>query len=65
LTGPSSADFDLSLFRYNGSSWVEVASSTSATSAEQVQYQGSTGYYAWMVHSYAGGGSYQLQIQRP
>ena len=38
LTGPSSADFDLYLQRWNGSSWSDVAASESASSTETISY---------------------------
>jgi serine protease len=65
LTGPASADFDLYLQRWNGSTWANVASGTAATSTENVSFNGTAGYYRWRVLSYSGSGSYQLYIQRP
>jgi hypothetical protein len=66
LRGPTSgADFDLYLQKWNGSSWVTVASGTSATSNEDVSYSGTSGYYMWQVYSYSGSGSYNLWIQHP
>jgi hypothetical protein len=65
LTGPANADFDLYLYRWDGQAWKTVDSSTSATSNEEVLYDGSAGYYAWLVSSYSGAGSYELLIDRP
>ncbi|MDJ0837916.1 MAG: M12 family metallo-peptidase [Acidobacteriota bacterium] len=65
LTGPGSADFDLYLWKWNGSSWVAVASSTSPTSTENISYNGTSGYYAWRVYSYSGSGSYTLCLNTP
>jgi streptogrisin C len=65
LRGPSSADFDLYLFKWNGRSWSRVASGTSSTSSEDVAYNGTSGYYYWRVSSYTGSGSYQFGMQRP
>jgi hypothetical protein len=65
LTGPSSADFDLNLLRWNGSSWVTVASSTGPTSTESISYSGTAGYYAVQVRSYSGSGSYNVQYLFP
>ncbi|HEX6235389.1 MAG TPA: S1 family peptidase [Jiangellaceae bacterium] len=65
LSGPSSADFDLYLQRWNGSSWATVASSTGSTSSETISYNGSTGYYRYVVYSYSGSGSYTLGIRVP
>ncbi|HEX8775928.1 MAG TPA: S8 family peptidase, partial [Pyrinomonadaceae bacterium] len=66
LRGPTSgADFDLYLQKWNGSTWVNVASGTSATSNEDVSYSGTAGYYMWQVYSYSGSGSYNFWMQRP
>jgi hypothetical protein len=65
LEGPSNADFDLYLWRWNGSSWATVASSTSWNSSEYISYNGTTGYYVWRVYSYSGSGSYGFWMQRP
>lgn len=65
LTGPGSADFDLYLYRWNGSSWTSVASSTSGSSTESISYYGSAGYYFFYVYSYSGSGQYHFWLQRP
>jgi aqualysin 1 len=67
LSGPSNADFDLSLYRWNSfwGYWQRVASSTSVTSEESITYQGSAGYYLWEVSSYSGSGSYTFGLTRP
>lgn len=65
LTGPAGADFDLYLYKWNGSSWVVVASSTGTTSTETISYSGTAGYYEFEVYAYAGTGSYQLYIKHP
>lgn len=65
LSGPSTADFDLYLQRWNGSSWVYVASSEGPGSTETVRYevrQQST--LRWVVYAYSGGGSYRLTETR-
>ncbi|HEV2911835.1 MAG TPA: S8 family peptidase [Pyrinomonadaceae bacterium] len=66
LRGPTSgADFDLYLQKWNGSTWVTVASGTSATSNEDITYTGTAGYYTWQIYSYSGSGSYNFWMQRP
>ncbi len=65
LVGPSSADFDLYLYKWNGRSWSQVAKSESATSVEDISYSGSSGYYYFKVSSYSGSGSYTLCIDHP
>jgi subtilisin family serine protease len=66
LVGPTSgADFDLYLLKWNGSTWVTVASSTSATSNETISYSGTSGYYEWQVYSYSGSGSYNFWTLHP
>jgi subtilisin family serine protease len=64
LTG-TGADFDLFLFKWNGSSWSQVASSEGATSTENINYSGTAGYYYWRIYSYSGSGSYTLVTTRP
>lgn len=64
LTGPASADFELYLQRWNGSSWVRVAASESPTSSESVSYSASSGYYRWVVFAYSGGGNFTLGENR-
>jgi serine protease len=65
LKGPTNADFDLELYRWNGSSWSRVARSAGATSEEQISYNGTSGYYYWRIVSYSGSGSYDFWLQRP
>lgn len=65
LTGPSGTDFDLYLRKWNGSSWVNVASSTSSDSTESISYSGTSGYYVWRVYSYSGSGSYDFCMKKP
>ncbi len=65
LTGPATADFDLELYRWNGSAWTRVANSASSSSTESINYNGSAGYYYWRILSYSGSGSYQFYMQTP
>jgi aqualysin 1 len=65
LRGPSSADFDLYLYRWNGFNWSIVARGESPSSSEDITYNGSAGYYMWEVYSYSGGGSYNFGMSRP
>ena len=65
LRGPSSADFDLSLQKYGYFGWTTVASSTSPSSSEDISYNGSSGYYVWIIESYSGSGSYDFYLNRP
>ncbi|HEX5511756.1 MAG TPA: S8 family peptidase [Actinomycetales bacterium] len=65
LTGPSAADFDLYLQKWNGSSWATVARSLNYGSTENVSYSGTAGSYRWVVDSWSGSGSYTLKTGRP
>ena len=65
LTGPSTADFDLALYRWNGFSWSRVAVSQGTTSTEEINYNGTAGYYYWRIYSYTGSGNYAFTMQRP
>ncbi|HYJ80218.1 MAG TPA: S8 family serine peptidase, partial [Longimicrobiaceae bacterium] len=65
LTGPSGADFDLDLYRWNGFSWTLVARSETATSIETITYSGTAGYYYFRIWSYSGSGSYTFNLTKP
>jgi secreted trypsin-like serine protease len=65
LSGPSTADFDLHLFKWNGASWVQVAKSDGSTSSESISYNGTAGYYALQIRSYSGSGSYTARYLFP
>jgi hypothetical protein len=65
LQGPSTADSDLYLQKWNGFGWSTFARSGSATSTEQITYTGTSGYYRWRVYLFSGSGSYTFWLQRP
>jgi streptogrisin C len=65
LDGPSGVDFDLYLQKWNGSTWVAVASATSPNPDETLSYNGTAGYYRYRVYSYSGSGSYTLALNAP
>ena len=65
LEGPANADFDLYLYKWSGSAWQRVASSASASSSEEVVYDGAAAYYAWTVTSYSGAGDYEVWLKLP
>ncbi len=65
LRGPAGADFDLSLWKWDGSQWVVVASSEGESSTEEISYYGSPGYYIWRIFSYRGNGFYDFWLQQP
>lgn len=65
LTGPAGTDFDLFLYKWNGSAWAKVASSEGSTSTESISYNGGAGYYYGQVKSYSGAGAYTLKYTFP
>ena len=65
LAGPAGANFDLYLYRWNGASWTLVAQSRNAGSSESIAYNGSAAYYAFVVRSAFGSGSYTVRYQYP
>ena len=65
LEGPAGTDFDLRLYKWNGSSWSQVSNSLSADSSESISYSGTAGYYYWRIESYSGGGSYDFWLKKP
>lgn len=64
LTGPSNADFDLKIERWQGGAWQQVAVSETPTSTEQINYSASSGYYRFIVYSYSGAGNYTLSVTK-
>lgn len=58
LVGPTTADFDLHLQKWNGSAWVIIASSENEHSTEFISTLGFPGFYRWQIYSYDGFGSY-------
>ncbi len=67
LTGDSSADFDLYLYKYNrrAGTWREVARSEDTSSSESISYTGGHGDYTWVVYSYSGSGDYEFCLTTP
>ncbi|WP_137936663.1 M64 family metallopeptidase [Chitinivorax sp. B] len=65
LTGPSNADFELALYKWNGRAWAVVANATGPTSTENINYNGTAGDYYIEVKSYSGTGNYTLTYAFP
>ena len=65
LTGPANANFDLYLDKQLLFLWSPVASSTGATSTENIRYTGTPGSYRWRVYSAGGSGAFVLCSVRP
>jgi len=66
LRGPSDADFDLYLLKWDGFwGWEVVARSESDDSEESITYKGSAGTYVWYIYSYEGSGDYDFWMERP
>jgi aqualysin 1 len=65
LDGPTGVDFDLRLYRWNGSAWSQVASSLTSGPDETITYSGTAGYYYWRIESYSGSGSYTFNLTKP
>ncbi len=65
LQGPSNANFDLELYRWNGSRWQRVRRAATSDSNEFIEYNGTSGFYYWRVVSASGSGAYDLWLQTP
>ncbi|WP_248963517.1 S1 family peptidase [Sphaerisporangium perillae] len=65
LDGPNGTDFDLYLQKWNGSTWVNVASGITSAPDETITYSGTSGYYRYRVEAYSGSGSYTLGFSKP
>lgn len=64
-TGPAGADFDLTLQRWGNNGWSMVANSVTPASAESIRYNGTPGYYRWLINADNGTGGYSLCVKRP
>lgn len=65
LKGPAGGDFDLYLFKRNGSTWTQVASAMGLGSDEQISYQGEAGEYQIKVTAYSGTGKFEVWRKLP
>lgn len=67
LSGPAGTDFDLFLYKWNGttSKWDQVAKSDGNTATESINYNGTAGYYYASVKAYSGSGSYTVKYTFP
>ncbi|WP_270888189.1 S8 family peptidase [Pedococcus sp. 5OH_020] len=66
VQGTAGTDTDLLLDRWNGSSWVLVAASTSLSNKERVVYNGAgASYYRFRILNYSGAGSSDLFTNHP
>jgi streptogrisin C len=70
LSGPSNANFDLYLAMWDDleKKWKFIAHSVpdpSRPSTEDIDYNGSYGYYSWGVYARSGSGSYHLSVCSP
>ncbi|MFI8516847.1 M4 family metallopeptidase [Streptomyces sp. NPDC085481] len=65
LRGPAGTDFDLYLQKWNGSGWVDVAVGGTSGADEDTRYNGTAGYYRYVVHAYSGSGAYTLGLSAP
>ncbi|GAA4415305.1 M64 family metallopeptidase [Actinokineospora soli] len=65
LDGPTGANFDLALQKWNGSAWATVASATTSSPDETLTYTGTSGYYTYRITAVTGSGSYTLGYGAP
>ena len=65
LVGPLTSEFYLYLFKWNGFSWSNVATGSNATNIQTISYNGTPGYYAWLIYDNIGSGSFTVYINTP
>ncbi|MFC7247414.1 M64 family metallopeptidase [Catellatospora aurea] len=65
LDGPTGAEFNLQLQKWNGSAWTVVASAATGGSDEVLTYSGTAGYYTYLLQSVSGSGSYTFAYSAP
>lgn len=63
LRGPAGADYDLYLYKWGFFGWRLVASATGPDSGEDVTYDGSSGYFYWVVYAEDGSGAYEFYLE--
>lgn len=65
LRGPAAANFDLYLDKQLWFFWLTAASATTATSSEDIAYNGTSGTYRWRIVSKTGSGAYTFGLTKP
>lgn len=66
LYGPGGTNFQLYLYQWNPwFGWVNVAAGTGGGTDQSVSYDGSSGYYVWLVYSNSGAGAYTFCLSYP
>ena len=66
LNGAAGTDMDLYLYRWDSATgWNVVASSTSVSPQERIDFNATGGYFIWAVTSYRGTGAYDFCLQHP
>ncbi len=66
LYGPGGTNFQLYLYQWNPwFGWVNVAAGTGGGTDQSVSYDGSSGYYVWLVYSNYGAGAYTFCLSYP
>ncbi|GHJ46958.1 hypothetical protein Cs7R123_43000 [Catellatospora sp. TT07R-123] len=65
LDGPTGADFNLQLQKWNGSAWAAVATAATSGPDEVLTYSGTAGYYTYLLQSVTGSGSYTFGYSVP
>jgi hypothetical protein len=66
LAGTPGTNFNLQLYRYNGTAWVLVATAaTGSTNEYLVHYDAAPGQFRFKVSSALGAGTYDLFVRKP
>ena len=65
LVGPAGTDFDLYTYKWLNNAWTLVAKAENSGTGETIKYNGTAGFYTWVVKSYSGAGSYNFYLKKP
>ncbi len=66
LYGPGGTNFQLYLYQWDPwFGWINVAAGTGGGADQSVSYDGSSGYYVWLVYSNYGAGAYTFCLSYP
>ncbi|WP_083936877.1 M64 family metallopeptidase [Longispora albida] len=65
LDGPPGTNLNVYLQKWSGSAWQTVASGTTTGPDETLSYQGTSGYYIFLIQAVSGSGAYTLAYTTP
>jgi ABC-type proline/glycine betaine transport system substrate-binding protein len=62
---PAGNDFDPYVYKWVNNTWTLMAKAENDGTQETIKYNGTAGYYTWVVQSYSGAGCYSFYLKKP